>query len=44
MGLKVNNFLLIGSREVILEGIGDIHNTNGDVLGGINGNNHLDCG
>ena len=39
MGWTVNSFLLIGSLEGILEDIGDIQNTNGDVVCGINGNN-----
>ena len=43
MGFKVNNFLIIVIREVILEGIGDIYNTNGDVVSGRNGNNKPDC-
>ena len=37
---KVNNFLLRGSLEVILAFICDIHNTNGEVVCGINFNNH----
>ena len=43
MGCKVDDLLIRGSLEVILEGIGDIHNTNGDVVGGINDNNQPEC-
>ena len=41
MGWTVNNLLLRVSLEGIIEGIGDIQNTNGEVVGGINGNNQL---
>ena len=44
MGLTVNSFPLRGSLVNILEGIGDIRNTNGEVVYGINGNNHPDYG
>ena len=38
MGCKVDDLLIRGSLEVILEGIGDIHNYNGKVVGGRNSN------
>ena len=44
MGWEVNNFLLRGSLEVIMEGIGDIPDTNCEVVCGINGNNKTECG
>ena len=44
MGLTVNSFPLRGSLVNILEGIGDIRNTNGEVVYGINGNNHPEYG
>ena len=43
MGWAVNGFQFQGISEVILEGIGDIRNTNGYLLGGTNGNNQPDC-
>ena len=43
MGWTVNNFPLIEILVVILEGIGYIHNINGDMVGGINGNNQTEC-
>ena len=39
MGRAVNNLRIRGSLDDILEGIGDIRTTNGEVLGGSNGNN-----
>ena len=44
MGLKVNNVPLRGSVEGILEVIGDIHDTNGEVLRGRNDTNYPECG
>ena len=43
MGWTVNNSSLRGSLEGILEGIDDICNTDGEVLGERNGNNQLEC-
>ena len=43
MGFQVNNFPLVGIREGIMEGIGDILNANGDILSGRNGNNQPEC-
>ena len=43
MGWTVNIATLIGSLESILEGIGDICNATGEVLGVSNGNNQPDC-
>ena len=43
MGWSVNNFPFRGILEGILEGIGDIRNTNGDVVGGRDGINNPDC-
>ena len=43
MGFQVNNFPLVGIREDIMEGIGDIFNTNGDIVSGSNGNNQPEC-
>ena len=37
MGWTVNNLLLIGSLEVILEGVGNIYDTNGEVICESNG-------
>ena len=42
MGWAVNNFPLIGILEAILEVIGDIHNINGNMVGGSNGNNQTE--
>ena len=39
MGCTVNNFLLRGIIEGVLEGIVSIHDTNGDVVRVINGKN-----
>ena len=39
MGWTVNNFPIRVILEVIMEGIGDIINTDGEVVVGINGNN-----
>ena len=39
MGCTVNNFPLKGILESIMGGIDEIRNTNGEVVGGINGNN-----
>ena len=44
MGWTVNNLLLRGSLEGIMEGISYIHDTNGDVVCVSNGNNHTECG
>ena len=41
---EVNGLLLRGRLDRILEGIGDICDTNGEVECGSNGNNHPDCG
>ena len=35
--------MLRGSLERVLGGIGEIRNTNDDVVGYISGNNHLGC-
>ena len=43
MGYTVNNLPLRGSLEVIIEGISDIHNTNGDMVCGWNVNNQPEC-
>ena len=39
MGWTVNNLPLKLILEGVMEGIGDMHNINGDMVGGINGNN-----
>ena len=44
MGQTVNHLPLRGNLEGILEGIGDIHYTNGEVVCGSNGKNHPQCG
>ena len=44
MGWKVNNFLLRVSLEVILEGIGDICDANGEVVCVRNGKHQSECG
>ena len=44
MGWAVKHFSLRGSLEGILEGIGYIRNTNGEVVCGSNGNNQPECG
>ena len=44
MGWKVYDLLIVGSLEDILEGIGDISYTNGEVVCGSYGNNHPECG
>ena len=41
---KVNNLPIRGSLEVILEVIGDIRDTNDEVVCVINGNNNQECG
>ena len=43
MGWTVNNFTLGVSLESILECIGDIRDTNGEVVGGSNGNIQTEC-
>ena len=43
MGWKVNGFMLRGSLEGILEVMGDIYDTNGEVLCGSSGNNQPEC-
>ena len=43
MGCTVNNFLLRGIIEGVLEGIVSIHDTNGDVVRVINGKNEPQC-
>ena len=43
MGWQVNNLPLIGILEGLLEGIGDLCNTNGEVVSGINGKNQPEC-
>ena len=40
MGKEVNNFALRGNLDSVLEGISDIYNSNNEVVGGHNGNNH----
>ena len=40
---NVNNLLLRGILEGIIEGICDICNANGEVVGGSNGKNQLEC-
>ena len=44
MGWTVNYLLLKGILGVILEGIGDICDTNGEAVYGRTGNNHPECG
>ena len=43
MGWKLNNYPLIGTLEGIMEGIVYIRNINGDMVGGSNGNNQMEC-
>ena len=40
MRWTVNSSQLVGILEGVLKGIGEIHNTNGEVVCGINFNNH----
>ena len=40
----VNNLLFRGSLKDILESIGDIRNTNGEVVCDSHENNHTECG
>ena len=42
MGWPFNNFTLKGGLESILELIGDIRNSNGGVVGIVNGDNQKD--
>ena len=44
MGWTVNDFPLRVILKSVLEGIGDIRNTDGEVLCGSNGNNRTECG
>ena len=44
MGLEVNNFTLGGGLESILEGIGDIHYADGEVIGGSDKKNSRSVG
>ena len=44
MGCTVNNFFLVGRLECILEVIGDIRDTKGEVVCVSNGNNQPDFG
>ena len=44
MWWTVKNLSLRGIREGVLEGIGDIRDTNGEVVGGINVNSNPGCG
>ena len=44
MGWTVNYFFLVGSLGAILEGIGDICDTNGEVVCVSNGVNNPECG
>ena len=43
MGWSVNNLNIGGSLESILERIFEIPNANGEVVGGNNGNNQIEC-
>ena len=42
MGWTVNNLTLIGGLENIMDGIGEIRNTDGEVVGGSDGVNQTD--
>ena len=43
MGWAVNNLTLVGGLDSILEGIGDICNAGGGVIGGRYGKNQTEC-
>ena len=43
MGWEVNNFTPRGGVDIILEGVGDIHNADGGVVGGSNGDKQTEC-
>ena len=43
MGWTFNKIPLRGILSGIMESIGDIRNINGDMVGGSNGNNQMEC-
>ena len=44
MGYTINNLFLRGILEGIMDGIGEIYDTNDEVVCGSNGNNKPECG
>ena len=44
MGYTINNLFLRGILEGIMDGIGEIYDTNDEVVCGSNGNNQPECG
>ena len=43
MGWTVNTIALIGGLGSIMEGVSDVHNTNGEVVSGSDGDNKTKC-
>ena len=43
MGWAVNNFTIRGEIDIIMEGIGDTQNSNGDMVVDRDGDNKTDC-